>query len=209
VGFEEGALERLRRYRRGADRTLELSREAEGEARRFARRLFAGLERVVGLAPDAGFEAEATREGEVLALRLVAGPGAEAQVRFGAAPGAAAETDEDLMHEELSRYVLDPSGYSGRVLGWSPNVPGEGPCQTFAVYRDGAWKTKGVLIEKARGRVDDPDDVLGGFCLRILGRLVDLAASTEWAGRRWAEGPYSAEDLLVGRRPPVETRWLH
>ncbi len=42
------------------------------------------------------------------------------------------------MHEELSRYVLDPSGYSGRILGWSEQV-GESPCQIFAVYRDGLW----------------------------------------------------------------------
>lgn len=209
MGFEEGALGRLRRYREGADRTLALSQEAEDGARRLAERLFAGLERVAGLAREAGFEVEVAREGGLLTLRLRAGTGAEAAVAFGAVPGAAAETDEDLMHEELSRYVLDPSGYSGRVLGWSESVAGEGPCQVFAVYRDGVWKTKGTFVEKARGRADDPDDVLGGFCLRIFGRLVDLAAPTEWAGRRWGTGSYSPEDLLAGRRPPTETRWLH
>jgi len=209
VGFEESALGRLRRYRDGADRTIGLSREVEEQARRFAERLFAGLERVAGIAQRAGFDIEADHEGSLLALRLGAGTGAEAEARFGAVPGAAAETDEELMHEELSRYVLDPSGYSGRVLGWSENVAEEGPCQVFAVYRDGVWKTKGVFVERARGTVEDPDDVLGGFCLRILGRLVDLAAPTEWAGRRWDTGSYSAGDLLAGRRPPVETRWLH
>src|SRR3712207_7269992 len=35
-------------------------------------------------------------------------------------------------------------------------------CQTFAVYRDGVWKTRGIFVEKARGRVDDPDEVLNG-----------------------------------------------
>jgi hypothetical protein len=208
LGFEESALERLRRYREGADRTIGLCREAEDEAHRFAERLFAGLERVAGIAREAGFGVEAGREDGLLILRLEAGPGAASEACFGAPPGAAAETDEDLMHEELSRYVLVPSGYSGRVLGWSPNVPGEGPCQTFAVYRDGVWKTKGVFVEKARGGADDPDDVLGGFCLRILGRLVDLAAPVESAGRRWAAGPYAPGDLLGGERPPVETRWL-
>jgi hypothetical protein len=208
VSFDESALGRLRRYREGADRALALVSEAEGEARRFAERLSVGLERVAGLAGRAGFEVRCEREGGVILLRLSAGPGAGAEARFGAVPGAAAETDEDLMHEELSRYVLDPSGYSGRVLGWSENV-GAAPCQTFAVYRDGVWKTKGVFVERARGRVDDPDDVLAGFCLRVFGRLVDLAAPTEWAGRRWAEGPYTPEDMLTGRHPPTETRRLH
>jgi hypothetical protein len=105
------------------------------------------------------------------------------------------------MHEELSRYSLDPSGYSGRVLGWSRAV-GEGPCQTFAVYRDGVWKTKGVFVAKARGRVDDPDDVLNGFCLRILGRLIDLAATTGGVGLRWSDaGGYSLARFSTGRTP--------
>jgi hypothetical protein len=38
-----------------------------------------------------------------------------------------AETDEDLMHEDLSRYVLDPSGYSGRILSFSRSA-GDRPC---------------------------------------------------------------------------------
>jgi hypothetical protein len=65
-----------------------------------------------------------------------------------------------------------------------------------------------MLVERARGRVDDPDEVLNGFCLRILGRLVDLAAPTEGSGRRWAEGQYLLEDLLEGKRFLTETRWL-
>ena len=96
----------------------------------------------------------------------------------------AAETEEDLMHEELSRYSLEPSGYSGRILGWSAEA-GDAPCQTFAVYRDGVWKTRGLFVTRARGRVDDLDDVLNGFCLRILGRLIDLASLSGGAGRRW------------------------
>ena len=112
------------------------------------------------------------------------------------------------MHEELSRHTLDPSGYSGRILGFR-EAAGEKPCQIFAVYRDGVWRTRGILVEKARGRVDDRDEVLGGFCLRILGRLIDLAAPTRGAGRRWSEEPYSLEDLLSGARFPTETRWLH
>ena len=120
--------------------------------------------------------------------------------------GAAAETDEDLMHEELSRYSLDPTGYSGRVLGWSRAV-GEDPCQTFAVYRDGIWKTKGVFVARARGNVDDPDDVLGGFCLRILGRLIDLAATTGGVGRRWSDtGGYDLARYAVGDAAPTELR---
>lgn len=207
MGFEDGALARLRRYREKAERTVALSREAEDAASRFSERLFAGLEYVCGLAREAGFEAEATRRGDLLSVR-VALPGAEARASFGLVGGAAAETDEDLMHEKLSGYVLEPTGYSGRVLGWSEDV-GKEPCQVFAVYRDGVWKTKGLFVEKARGKLDDTDEVLNGFCLRILGRLVDLAAPTEWAGRRWADGPYAPEDLLGGRGFPTETRWLH
>lgn len=207
MSFEDGALTRLRRYREKAEQTVSLSREAEDTARRFSERLFAGLETVSGLAREAGFETEAERRGDLFSIR-VALPGAEAGARFGLVRGAAAEADEDLMHEDLSSYLLRPSGYSGRVVGWSESV-GEEPCQVFAVYRDGVWKTKGVFAEKARGKIDDPDDVLNGFCLRILGRLIDLAAPTEWAGRRWVHGLYTPDDLLNGKKFPTETRWLH
>jgi hypothetical protein len=207
VGFEESALTRLRRYRGEADLTLELVQEAEEAARRFSGRLFGGLEYTAALGREAGFEVETAHEKEIFALRFSAGPGARAAATFGLLDGAAAETDEDLMHEELSRYVLDPLGYSGRILGWSEEV-GEGYCQIFAVYRDGVWKTKGLFAEKARGRVDDPDEVLNGFCLRILGRLIDLAVPTGSAGRRWTDGPYALADLLEGRRFPAKTRWL-
>lgn len=204
MGFEESALARLRRYRQEADRSLGLIREAEETTRRLRERLFGGLEYVAALGREAGFETQAATTGETLTLRVAA---EEVRVTFGAVAGAAAETDEDLMHEELSRYVLDPSGYSGRILGFSENV-GEAPCQVFAVYRDGVWKTKGLLVEKARGRVDDPEEVLNGFCLRVLGRVLDLAAPTSGSGRRWAEGPYTLSDLLEGKRFPTETRWF-
>jgi hypothetical protein len=207
VGFEESALLRLRRYREEADRSLALSREAEEAARAFSRRLFGGLEHVAALARGAGIEVDTAHDDEAFNVRIAAGLEAEAGLVLGLSRGAAAETDEDLMHEALSRYTLDPSGYSARVLGFSESA-GQGPCQVFAVYRDGVWKTKGMLVERARGRVDDPDEVLNGFCLRILGRLVDLAAPTEGSGRRWAEGRYLLEDLLEGKRFPTETRWL-
>ncbi len=196
---------RLRRYRQEADRSLELVREAEDAARRFSGRLFAGLEYTAVLGRQAGFGIETTHAGGVLDMRVVAGPGFEASVSFGLVRGAAAETDEDLMHEELSRYSLEPSGYSGRILGWS-GAAGEEPCQIFAVYRDGVWKTKGLFVTKARGRVDDPDEVLNGFCLRILGRLVDLAATTGGVGRWWAGGGYSLSDYLEGKACPSENR---
>lgn len=206
MGFEESALARLRRYREEADRSLSRVREAEAMVRQFSGRLFAGLEYTAVLGRKAGFELETTYAGGALDLRAAAGPGAEAGVSFGVVPGAAAETDEDLMHEELSRYSLEPSGYSGRILGWSEEA-GDEPCQTFAVYTDGVWKTKGLFVAKARGRVGDPDDVLNGFCLRILGRLIDLASLTGGAGRRWADEPYTLKDLLEGRRAPTALRW--
>ncbi|HKH75650.1 MAG TPA: hypothetical protein VKA51_01710, partial [Rubrobacteraceae bacterium] len=81
------------------------------------------------------------------------------------------------------------------------------PCQVFAVYGDGVWKTRGLFVAKARGRVGDPDEVLNGFCLRILGRLVDLAALTGGAGRRWADGSYTLRDHLEGRAFPTTTRF--
>jgi hypothetical protein len=206
VGFEESALARLRRYREEADRSLGLMREAEETALRFRERLFGGLEYVAALGQEAGFEIQA--ESAMASLSLHVPAPEPVRVTFGAVAGAAAESDEDLMHEELSRYVLDPSGYSGRILGFSENV-GEAPCQVFAVYRDGVWKTKGLFVEKARGRVDDPEEVLKGFCLRILGRIVDLAAPTSGAGRRWAEGPFALGDLLEGKRFPTVTRWFN
>ena len=206
MSFEESALARLRRYREDADRSLELVREVEEAAHRLSGRLFDGLEYTAALAREAGFEVETARE-EVFTLRVSAGPNAEAGATFGLLEGAAAETDEDLMHEELSRYILDPSAYSSRILGWSEQVR-ESPCQIFTVYRDGVWKTGGVFVEKARGRVDDPDEVLNGFCLRVLGRLIDLAAPTGGSGRRWVEGPYTVADLREGKSFPTETRWL-
>ena len=206
MGFRESALTRLRRYRSEADRSLGLVREVEDVTRRFSGRLFGGLEHAAALGREAGFEIEASRTGELLILGVTVAPGMEARAEFGLVGGAAAEADEDLMHEELSRYSLDPSGYSGRILGWSRAVD-EGPCQTFAVYRDGVWKTKGVFVAKARGRVDDPDDVLNGFCLRILGRLIDLAATTGGVGRRWADARgYALARYLDGEDAPTERR---
>jgi hypothetical protein len=206
LGFEESALTRLRRYRDEADRSLEQVREVEATARRFSGRLFGGLEYTAVLGRQAGFEIETAYAGGAFDLRALAGPGSEAGVSFGVVPGAAAETDEDLMHEELSRYSLEPSGYSGRILGWSGEA-GDEPCQTFAVYGDGVWKTKGLFVAKARGRIDDPDEVVNGFCLRIIGRLVDLAALTGGAGRRWARVPYAITELLEGQPHPTELRW--
>ena len=206
MGFRESALTRLRRYRGEADRSLGLVREVEDVTRRFSGRLFGGLEHAAALGREAGFEIEASRTGELLILGVAVAPGMEARAEFGLVGGAAAEADEDLMHEELSRYSLDPSGYSGRVLGWSGAV-GEGPCQTFAVYRDGVWKTKGVFVARARGRVDDPDDVINGFCLRILGRLIDLAATTGGVGLRWSDaGGYALARFLDGEAAPTERR---
>jgi hypothetical protein len=206
LGFEESALARLRRYREEADRSLEVRRGIRETARRFSGRLFAGLEYAATLGRRSGFGVEVERAKDVLVLRAEAAPGVEARLTFGLIGGAAAETDEDLMHEDLSRYSLDPSGYSGRILGWSEDA-GEEPCQTFAVYGDGVWKTKGLFVAKARGRVDDPDEVLNGFGLRILGRLVDLAALTGGVGRKWAEARYTLPDLLSGKEHPTQTRW--
>ncbi|MDQ4004534.1 MAG: hypothetical protein M3259_11985 [Actinomycetota bacterium] len=208
MGFEESALTRLRRYREEADLSLEVRRGIEEATRRFSERLFVGLEYAAALGRRAGFGLEAERAKGVLVLRVEAAklPGAEARLTLGLVRGVAAETDEDLMHEALSRFHLDPSGYSGRILGWSEEA-GEEPCQTFAVYGDGVWKTKGLFVAKARGRVDDPDDVLNGFCLRVLGRLVDLAALTGGAGRRWTQGPYTLPDLLSGKEHPTKIRW--
>ena len=208
MGFEESALTRLRRYREEADLSLEVRRGIEEATRRFSERLFVGLEYAAALGRRAGFGLEAERAKDVLVLRVEAAklPGAEARLTLGLVRGVAAETDEDLMHEALSRFHLDPSGYSGRILGWSEEA-GEDPCQTFAVYGDGVWKAKGLFVAKARGRVDDPDDVLNGFCLRVLGRLVDLAALTRGAGRRWTQGPYTLPDLLSGKEHPTKIRW--
>jgi hypothetical protein len=207
MDFEESALVRLRRYREEANRSLGLVREAEEAARRTCERLFGGLQYVAALGREAGFEIGTARDKEAFTLRVIAGAGAETRVAFGLLKGAAAETDEDLLHEELSRYNLDPTGYSGRILGFS-EAAGEEPCQIFAVYRDGVWKTRGLLVEKARGRVDDPDDVFNGFCLRMLGRLIDLAAPTGGSGRRWAGAPYTLADLLEGKGFPTEMRWF-
>jgi hypothetical protein len=209
LGFEDSALARLRRYREEAGRSLEVQRGIEETTRRFSGRLFGGLEYVAALGRQAGIRMEVERAKDVLVLRVEVAklPGAEASFTLGLVAGVvAAETDEDLMHEDLSRYSLDPSGYSGRILGWSEES-GDAPCQTFAVYTDGVWKTSGLFVAKARGKVEDPDDVINGFCLRIVGRLIDLAALTGGAGRRWTDEAYSLRDLLEGKRSPTALRW--
>jgi hypothetical protein len=205
LGFEENALVRLRRYREEADHSLKVRHSTEETTRRFAERLFESLEYVAVLGRQTGFGVEVERAKEVLVLRVEATPGAEERLTLGLLSGAATEMDEDLMHEDLSRYNLDPSGYSGRILGQSEEV-GEEACQTFAMYGDGVWKTKGLFVTKARGRVDDPDEVLNGFGLRILGRLLDLVALTGGAGRRWSAEGYTLPDLLSSREHPTELR---
>ena len=209
MGFEDSALARLRRYREEAGRSLEVRRGIEKTTRCFSERLFGGLEYVAALGRQSGIRTEVERGKDVVVLRVEVAklPGTDASVTLGLVTGVvAAETDEDLVHEDLSRYNLDPSGYSGRILGWSEDA-GEEPCQTFAVYGDGVWKTKGLFVAKARGRVDDAEEILNGFCLRIVGRLVDLAALTGGAGRRWAPEPYTLPDLLSGKEHPTEVRW--
>jgi len=206
LSFEESALARLRRYREEAYRSLEVQHGVEETTRRFAERLFGGLEYSAALGRRAGFGIEVERAKGVLVLRVEITPSTGTRLTLGLVGGTAAETDEDLMHEDLSRYSLDPSGYSGRILGWSEEA-GEEACQTFAVYGDGVWKTKGLFVARARGRVDDPDDVLNGFCLRIVGRLVDLAALTGSVGRRWSAEHYTLSDLLSGKDHPTEVRW--
>ncbi|MGH3088968.1 MAG: hypothetical protein ACRDSJ_16835 [Rubrobacteraceae bacterium] len=206
MSFEDVVLARLRRYRGEADVSLGRLREAEEAALRFSERLFDGLERVASLGGEAGFEVETNRERISLAVRAAASSDESAEALFARVSGSAAETDEDLMHEELSRYTLDPSGYSGRVLGWTPEA-GEEPCQVFAVYRDGVWKTKGLFVARARGKVDDPDEILNGFCLRILGRLIDLAALTGGAGRSWSEEAYTVRDLREGKSFPTRPKF--
>jgi hypothetical protein len=206
LGFEESALKRLRRYRVEADVSLEVRREIGETTCRFSERLFGGLEYVAALGRRSGFGMEVERTREVLVLRVETVAGTRARLTLGLVGGTAAETDEDLMHEELSRYNLDPSGYSGRILGWSEEA-GEEPCQIFTVYRDGVWKTKGLFVARARGRVDDPDEVLNGFCLRIVGQLVDLAALIGGVGKRWSDESYTLPDLLAGKEHPMEVRW--
>jgi hypothetical protein len=152
MGFEESALTRLRHYREETDLSLEVRRGIEEATRRFSKRLFVGLEYAAALGRRAGFGLEAERVKDVLVLRVEVAklPGAEARLTLGLVRGVAAETDEDLMHEALSRFHLDPSGYSGRILGWSEEA-GDEPCQTFAVYGDGVWKTKASSWRRPAG----------------------------------------------------------
>lgn len=206
MGFEESLRPRLERYRREADETLRHTSAAEDAAGEFSIRFFDGLRYTASLLKEAGFEIEVEMGDGFVRVSLEAGPGAASEAVFGLVRGVAAETDEYLMHEELSRHTLDPAGYSGRVLGWAGTQ--DEPCQIFAVYADGVWRTRGLFVEKSRGRIDDPDEVLWGFCARALGRLVDLAAPTPGSGRVWKDTPYTLEDFTQGKEPPTRTRWL-
>ena len=122
MGFEESAIARLRRYREEADRSLEVRRGVEETTRRFSGRLFGGLEYMAALARQASFGVEVERARDVLVLRAEAATGTEARLTLSLISGVAAEINEDL-----SRYSLDPSAYSGRILGWSEEA-GEEAC---------------------------------------------------------------------------------
>jgi hypothetical protein len=89
LGFEESTLERLRRYRAEADRSLEVLRGIEETTRRFSGRLFAGLEYAAALGRQAGFGVEVERAKAVLVLKVEAAPGAEARLTLGLVGGAA------------------------------------------------------------------------------------------------------------------------
>jgi hypothetical protein len=203
MGFEDSALTRLRRYREEAERSLAFVREAHEAAEHFAQRLYGGLEYTSGLARSAGFEVSCRRGGDRLEVCI------EEVDRVGLTLGVleevAAESEEELMHPELSRWTLEPSGYSGRILGWS-GAAGEGPAQIFAVYRDGLWRTRGLFVERSQGRTDDPEEVINGFCLRILGRLIDLAALTGGVGKNWGDREYSLSEYLEGESFPTSLR---
>ncbi|MGI8865945.1 MAG: hypothetical protein ACR2G1_04350, partial [Rubrobacteraceae bacterium] len=72
MSFDESALKRLRRYREEADRSMSLIQETEDTTRRYAERLFAGLEYTAVLGRQADFEVDATRTGDLLTLIVVA-----------------------------------------------------------------------------------------------------------------------------------------
>jgi hypothetical protein len=122
VSFEESALTRLRRSRGETNVSLELVRETEEAARRFSGWLFGGLGYTAALGREACFEVETAHEKVTFALRVPAGPSAGAAATFGLLAGAAAETDEDLMHEEVEPLRPRPI----RLLGPHPRLVGTG-----------------------------------------------------------------------------------
>ena len=217
ASFEEITRQRLRRYRNETQEVLDLVAATEAATREFADRLFGGLEYVCRLARESGFDGLVAERGaergtdspaDTLKITVAVRAGMQTTATFGLVPGAAAETDEALIHEELSRWRGEPSGYSGRVLGWSDAADGGNrPCQVFAVYRDGLWKTDGKFVARSRGRLEDPENVLNGFCLRIVGRAIDLAASTQGSSRNWESQEYSLGAYLAGEPPPTGLRW--
>jgi hypothetical protein len=108
----------------------------------------------------------------------------------------AAEADEDLMHEELSRYRLDPPGYLGRVFGWSRAVGGHR--RIFAVYRNGVWKTKELSWRGLGAGWGTPTTCSTGFYLRILGWHLDLAPTTGGVAR-YLSGEAAPRQLRLPR----------
>ena len=117
----------------------------------------------------------------------------------------AAEADEDLMHEESSRYRLDPPGYLGRVFGWSRAVGGHR--RIFAVYRNGVWKTKELSWRGLGAGWGTPTTCSAGFYLRILGWHLDLAPTTGGVGRQWGAAEwYGVARCLSGEAAPRQLR---
>jgi hypothetical protein len=100
LGFEESALARLRRYREEADRSIAQLREAQAMSRRFAERLFAGLEYTAVFGRQAGFEIETSYAGGMLDLRTAAGPKRTSCTRSsGRGQRGARLPSSDLPHE--------------------------------------------------------------------------------------------------------------
>ena len=203
MGFEESALARLRRYREEAEAPLDRS-VSRATTRRFAERLFAGSSNTSGWAAGRLRDRGPPTAGGAFDLRAVAEHGSEAGVTSWVVPGAAAEADEDLMHEELRRYslklrVLRPHHSAVR------EAP-EAPCQTFAYTQTGCGSPRALVAKAPRqGRRSRRHHK------RLLPQDSGAPDRPGFPHRRRRQtldrGAYSLRDLLEGRRAPTELRW--
>ena len=146
MGFEESALARLRRYREEAERSLAVQREIEETTHSFSERLFTGLERAAALGRRAGLGVEVKRERNVLVLRVEAATGAEVRLTLGLLEGVAAETDEDLMHEDsaatasIRRATQVESSAGRRRRGRQPAKPSPFMETGYGRRRASSWQ---------------------------------------------------------------------
>ena len=150
-----------------------------------------------------GLEMEVERTRDVLILRVEVAPNAVARLTLGLL--STAETDEDLIHEDLSRYNLDPSGYPGRIPAWSRRQDRSFARPSESMPTAGGRRSPPSLQRPAEGRRPGPRSQRFVFADSRAAR--GPGGAYRGVGRWWSGESYTLPDLLSRKEHPTELRW--